>query len=371
MKIVLNCEELRQKLALAKGISGASKMIASYPYSSHFLLETQENIGSIYATDNETEIKIPLSVKETDGEAKLCLNTGVLYDIVKELDTETIAIEANASDHVIVKAGKGKFKMNCSDPDIYPIWEDPRGDVFNVVLPAKRLHEMIEKTLFAAGDSDVRFTLNGLLFHITPDWFRLVATDGSRLALITDYEAEIPALKEPLKVIVPKRAALGLRKLLNDETGVQITIAEKLVRFLFEGGMSLATRTIEGEYPPYENVIPKYENMASISKDEFIKSLRLASIVARENGSVVKMESQKKALTVKAESPTGNFNDDIEIQYGEMPKSTGFNYKFLLEAIERIEGENLYYRFNPEEELSPAVLSGNDNFLYVVMPVRS
>ncbi len=374
MKIILNCKELRKKLAQIKGISGSAKVIASFPFSSHFLLEIKGNSGSIFATDQETAIKLFLSVEETEGDAKLCINTGVLYDIVNELDTETITIEAKDSEHVVVKAGKSKFKMNCSDPDVYPQWNDPlyEGNVYTVVLPAKRLLEMIEKTLFAAGESDTRFTLNSLLFHIEPDWFRLVATDGSRLAMITDYEAETPALKDPLKVIVPKRASLGLRKLLKDEPGsVQITITEKLVWFLLEGGVSFLTRTIEGNYPPYEDIIPKYENMASISKEEFRKALRLASIVASENGSVVKLEGQSKSLTVKAESPTGNFNDDIQEIYGEMPESTGFNYRYLLEAIERMEGETIYYRFDPEEKLSPVVLTGDDtDFLYVVMPVR-
>jgi DNA polymerase-3 subunit beta len=374
MKIALKTEELKKNLSLIKGVS-ASKALIALPVSSHFLLEAHEKTGSTFATDGEVAIKLPLAVEDTEGDALLCLNANILYDIVKELDAETITIEAEDAEHVVVRAGKSKFRMNCTDPAIYPQWKDPfyEGNVYTVVLPAKRLLEMIEKTLFAAGESDTRFTLNSLLFHMTPDWFRLVGTDGARLSLITDYEAETPVLKAPLKVIVPKRAFSELRKLLKGEPGnVQIMITENLVWFLLESGVSFLTRTIEGNYPPYEDVIPKYDNMASISKEEFRKALRLASIVASENGSVVKLESQNKSLTVKAESPIGNFNDDIQEIYGEMPESIGFNYRYLLEAIERMEGETIYYRFDPEEKLSPVVLTGDDtDFLYVVMPVRS
>ncbi|RMF99743.1 MAG: DNA polymerase III subunit beta [Nitrospirae bacterium] len=371
MKITLNTEELKEKLTLAKGVSSGKNMVM--PTQAHCLIEVKEKAGSIFATDTDIAVNLPLSVEETEGEITLCLHTGMLYDIVKTIESETVTIETVNSDQVLLRAGKSKFKLNCSDPEMYPHWEDPvySGDVHTVVLPAKRLLEMIDKTIFAAGDNDVRYTLNSLLFHIEPDWFRLVGTDGNRLALITDFSAETPTLKDPIKAIVPKRACQELKKLLKEDGNVQITVTEKIAWFLLENGISFMTRTIEGTYPSYENVIPNYENMATISRDSLLKALKLSSIVASEDSGRVTIKGETGAIEVKAEAPVGNYSDTIEDIYGEIPKEVSFNFKYLLDAISRMEGDNIYYRFNPEEELTPIVITGDDtDFLYVFMPLR-
>ena len=177
--------------------------------------------------------------------------------------------------------------------------------VEEITIDAPVLLEMIEKTLYSAGESDTRYTLNGLLFHVKPEnkTFTVVGTDGHRLALIIrQIETEI---KEEKRMIVPRKAVSELRRFLstkpedNDENGkVKMSIGEKHLLFGVEK-IQFLTRLIDGTYPNYENVIPQSnEKKMSIGRDTFVKVLRRVSVMSRERASAVRFDLEEDKLTV-------------------------------------------------------------------------
>jgi DNA polymerase-3 subunit beta len=110
-----------------------------------------------------------------------------------------------------VKAGASDFKIACLPHTDFPAWPSAlgSGEVEEVTIDGSMLLEMIEKTIYSAGESDTRYTLNGLLFHAKPEnrSFTVVGTDGHRLALIMrQMESEV---KEDKKLIVRGRQYLN------------------------------------------------------------------------------------------------------------------------------------------------------------------
>jgi DNA polymerase-3 subunit beta len=66
----------------------------------------------------------------------------------------------------------------------------------------------------------------------------------------------------------------------------------------------------------------------------------------------------------------GEAREDVPLTYGGEGLVTGFNARYLLEALSAIEGERALLEF--KEPISPCILreEGDAGYLCVVMPMR-
>ena len=181
MKLSVSKEELQEKLS---NIQNIVEKRNTMPVLSHFLLDAGKKKAHIVATDLETAIKEPLQVK-VEQEGKLCIPARKMFEIVKEVDGD-ITMETEDGQWLKVNAGLSKFKLACLSADEFPAWPGME-NVEEMQMDTKNLIEMIEKSLYAAGESDTRYTLNGLLFHVKKgsSEMTVVGTDGHRLSSIT------------------------------------------------------------------------------------------------------------------------------------------------------------------------------------------
>ncbi len=366
MIIRVEREELQKKLG---NIQNIVEKKSTMPILSHFLLSVGE-ASTISATDLETAIREPINIIERDEEGELCIPARKLFEIVREVDGE-IKMESDGHEWIKVSAGRSSFRIACMNPEEFPKWPGLDGKT-RLSLPAGRLHEMIEKTLFSAGESDTRYTLNSLLFHLRPDrgLFTVVGTDGHRLAEIDEPFEDLPS--EEIKVIIPRKSASELRRFLTeDEENVEITITEKHLVFTV-GGINFLVRLIDGTYPEYEQVIPKgNEKRLEIAREGFIKTLRRVSVISKDRNSPVKINISSGLMTVNSSDPDlGEARDELEINYEGESLSLGFNARYLLEALNSMEAEKVIFEL--QEPLTPTLLreEGNERFLTVIMPLR-
>lgn len=236
---------------------------------------------------------------------------------------------------------------------------------------------MIEKTLYSAGESDTRYTLNGLLFHARPQnkSLSLVGTDGHRLAFIVRQMNS--GVKEEKKIIVPRKAVSELRRFLpssSDEKEtkeVSISIGDKHLLFTI-GKIQFLTRLIEGSYPNYENVIPQSnEKKMFIGRDTFVKVLRRVSIMSRERASAVRCDLEENKLTVFSSSPDlGEAKEEVAIDYKGDKLSLGFNARYVLDVLGAMTSEKVVLEL--QDPLSPVLVKedGNEDYKCVIMPMR-
>ena len=157
--------------------------------------------------------------------------------------------------------------------------------------------ELIRKTLFAAGDNDARYILNGLLVTLTTTekktLLRLVGTDGHRLA-VAEREVGKPGAKEApteIKAIIPKKAAQEMRRLLEEGGDAEPLIGfTKNLMIFRKSGLLLTSRLMEGNYPNYQQVVPKESNRRILVKrSELESALRRVSVLSRDKANAVKV----------------------------------------------------------------------------------
>lgn len=365
MKVSVEKQELQRKLS---DIQNIVEKRNTMPILNHFLLVAEGQHPYVTATDLETAFKEPiaLTVKE---EGRMCIPAKKLLEIVREVEDDVI-LESVDNQWLKVKSGKTHFRLACLSADEFPVWP-PLHDTEELTVPSAMFLEMIEKTIYAAGESDTRYVLNGLLFHVKPEGIlTIVGTDGHRLALC---EKSLGAPRgEEKRMILSRKAVTELRRFLSEEdTPVKIAIGKNHV--LFEmGDVQFLTRLIEGTYPNYEQVIPA-DNQKTVTADResLMRSLRRVSIMSKERSSAVKVEINAGQMVISASNPDlGEATDEIGITYSGEEMAIGFNARYVLDALSVMDGEKVLLRL--KEPLSATLIQqdGREDHKCVVMPMR-
>lgn len=378
MKLSVSRNEMQEKLANIQNIVEKKNTM---PILSHFFLNAGKKDSFIIATDIETALREPLNIT-VEKEGKLCVPARKLFEIVRELDGD-LSFESDDEQWLKVKSGSSQFRLACLPSTDFPAWPADLGggEVQEITVDSAVLLEMLEKTIYAAGESDTRYTLNGLLFHIKPQEqsFIIVGTDGHRLALILrQMDSSLSSdIKEEKKIIVPRKAVSELRRFLEaPEEGkepekVKIIIGDKHLLFSI-GKIQFLTRLIDGSYPNYENVIPQgNEKKMSIPRDVLIRALRRVSVMSKERASAVRCDLEADKIVFSSSSPDiGEAKEEAAAEYAGDKVSLGFNAKYVLDVLGAMTDDKVFFEL--QDPLSPVLMkeAGNANYQCVIMPMR-
>ena len=363
MKLTVTRDELLGRLS---NIQNVVEKRNTMPVLSHFLLDARADGSRITATDIETAIREPLEA-EVATEGVLCIPARKLFEIVKELEGE-VSLDSEDAQWLQVSSGKSSFRLACLAPEEFPSWPQME-EAVELKLKPDILESLVERTIYSAGESDTRYTLNGLLFHIEGKRLIVVGTDGHRLALMeSELEAAAP---EELKVIVPRKTASEVRKFLSTEEDVSVHIGKNHILFKIADVEFLA-RLIEGTYPNYHQVIPeKNDKLVTMDREAMIKALKRVSIMSRERSNAVKLDLEAGLIKLTSTNPDlGEAHDEVAVTYEGEALSAGFNARYLLDVLQSMGTEQV--NFELHDQLSPTLLKEKDNDKYrcVVMPMR-
>jgi DNA polymerase-3 subunit beta len=235
-------------------------------------------------------------------------------------------------------------------------------------LAADDLKRIIDKTRFAISTEETRYYLNGIYVHAAKDAkpavMRAVATDGHRLAR---YELELPdGAGDMPGVIVPRKTVGELRKLLDDSDGaIDVSLSDTKIQFGFNG-VELTSKLIDGNFPPYERVIPSGND-----KSLALEAKEFAQSVDRDKTRAVKLNLSKDKVTLSVVNPeSGTATEDVGATYTAAGLEIGFNARYLLDITSQIQGKEV--RFLLSDAGSPAIIEDAEDArtLYVLMPLR-
>lgn len=382
MKISVEKDELQKRLSNIQNIVEKKNTM---PILNHFLLDVSKAGNYITATDLETAFMEPISADIAE-EGRRCIPARKLFEIAKEMEGQ-ITLESPDNQWLKVRSGKSLFRIACLSADEFPVWPSIES-TGEMEMQAPMLLEMIDRSLYAAGESDTRYVLNGLLFHIKPDpeqvgascTYTVVGTDGHRLALI---QTRLPvtcyrlpdsslSLKEEKKAILSRKSVAELRRLLSEESpAINMTIGKNHMLFNI-GNTRFLTRLIEGTYPNYEQVIPvNNTKILTADRSALIKSLRRVSIMSKDRSSAVKVDIENGNMVISATNPDlGEATDEIAVNYAGDHMTIAFNARYILDALNVMTSNNVIIKLN--EPLSPVLLmeDGREDYKYVVMPMR-
>jgi len=357
-------------------VQGVVERRNTMPILSNMLFEAKGDQVILFATDLEIGIRGTYKA-EVSQPGGVTVSARKLYEIIRELPEGAVTITSNEEHRVEIEAGKSEFKVLGLPPQEFPAMPAIDSEPL-MPMDRKTLSDLIRKTVFAAGDNNARYILNGLLVTLyTKDkrrFLRFVGTDGHRLAVIERplEDGKGRGLAQEQTAIIPKKAALEIKKLLEEnEEGPELGVSKNQMIFK-RGGLLLLARLMEGSYPNYQQVIPKEnDKRVAVNKAEIEGALRRVSILSREKTSAIKLALESDTLTLSSSNPEmGEAREVIAAKFGQEGITTGFNARYLLDALAAIDSEEAVLEF--KDALSPCIIRQPDDpdYLCVVMPMR-
>ena len=307
---------------------------------------------------------------EMKEQGSVVVGARLFGEMIRRLPDGIVTISTDINNNVNVKCGKSEFNFMGISPEDYP--EMPVVDgVNNIALPQKILGSMINQTIFAVADNDMRPIYTGTLFDIEGDELTLVAVDGYRLAKRSEKLES--ARMENCSFVVPGSALADIERICGDsEELVKISVGAKHISFSI-GETVVVSRRLEGEFLNYKKSIPEsFKYTVKVDRGEFMSTIdRVALIVSERNTSPVRMSFNDGSIDCLCVTPIGRAEDVCSCEGSGEGLQIGFNDRYLKDALKAAAKEELNVCLNSAS--SPCIITaadGSENFTYMILPVR-
>ncbi len=368
MKLLISQNDFISSLQIALN---AVPQKSTLPILGHILLDAYNNTLTFSATDLDVSIKTecPASISE---EGSLALPARKLFEIIREIPSDTdIELETNETD-VQLSAGRGIFKIKGLEREEFPNF--PTVDEKNrFTFSLAKLQYMLKKIIFATSNDESRPTLNGINWELNKENFKMVATDGHRLGYITIGSLK-NAIEDDINIIVPPKGLRALNQISDNDADMEIIIGENQIIFQAPG-TTIYSRLIEGPFPNYKQVIPaEADKRAVIDKKSLIPAVKRVSILSNIRNYQVRFNFTKDLLTVKVQTPDlGEAKEDLTIDWEGEDLLIGYNAHYVLEILKALDTDNIVWELTTSTNagvIKPLNENENESLLYLIMPLR-
>jgi len=363
MKLSVTQENLSQALS---AVSRVATNRSALPVLANVLLKTKKNRLLLVATNLEIAISQTVGAKvEQDG--AITVPARLMHDYISSLPAGNISLEAEGS-RLHIESGDYSSAVNGVSAEEFPSLPTiQEGQSFK--LKALDFKKALQQTIFTASSEETRPILTGAFLHTFKNSLYLVATDSYRLA-----EKRLGQQKGDFSLVIPASALNDMLRIIGDGAGeLSISYDEAQVRFNYDQ-TELITRQIDGEFPKYRQLIPKESDVSfSVDKEEFINITKVAALFARESAGSVNLETIEKEKAVSITAVASQVGENVS-RASAKTKGSGkvsLNSRYLLEALNVIEGNNIKFRFGGK--VSPCVLTSEEDsdYLHIIMPLKS
>ncbi len=360
---------------LLKGLLSASRFVATrnpLPVLSNILLVAEKGKLKIAATNLETGISLQIGAK-IEEEGSLTVPAKIIVELVSNLPAGQTELETEEG-ILTIKSGTFSARVAGIDAREFPPVPE-KIEKKSLTFPLEMLKKIHNRVVYAAANDETRPVLTGVLFMFSGKDLSCVATDGFRLSL---QQVEYPGKStEETKIIVPAKLIEEVTKVLGANTEVDVAVLDKEKQLIFtDGSTTLTGRLLEGDYPPYERIIPKkHVYKAIIDKDELVRAIKASAVFARESASIVRFKITEVGIDVFAESQQyGSEHINVEAKTEGLSEGdsteVAFNYKYVLDFLSSVEKAGV--TLETEGPTSPGVFrSAKDgSYLHLIMPVK-
>ena len=372
MKFKINRDHFANGLAQVLNVVGSK---ATMPILSNVLIEAEKDQISLTTTNLDLGIrcKIKAEVKDTGA---VTLPVKRLAGIVRELPNVDVTLDASPNHQVKLTSGGTTFRiMGIGKEEFPPLPEFGEEKAYS--LEQAELVTMLKSVAYAQSTDETRYILNGVYFNFKEGKLSLVATDGRRLAMVAK-EMDVPAASSGA-IILPAKTVSELTRLLDKGEKVKINFNDRRAAFQIgtdkdSSGLIdhvyLYSKVVEGNYPNYQQVIPKETHQRiKLERELFLQCVHRAALVCSEKANSVRIKLSSNLLELTAQSPDfGEAHESMAIGYSGPDLQVAFNPTFLMDPLKALSKDEVF--FEVKDEVSPGVFKTLESFVCVIMPVR-
>jgi DNA polymerase-3 subunit beta len=353
-----------------QAVTGIVERRHTLPILSNVLIERKNAEISFVATDLEIQITTSVQDSNAGGEGHaVTVAAKKLQDILRALPDNVQVMLETDENRLQGKAGKSRFNLQTLPVEDFPKFPENTESQAKITVKQKELKHLLFLVQYAMAQQDIRYYLNGLLLLMEENSLKVVATDGHRLAFAL---LVLDASQEKREVILPRKVVLELARQLNDsEEPVTVELLQNQVRFTFSN-VVLISKVVEGKFPDYNRVIPTgYQKQFEVNRLLFLQTLQRASILSNEKFRGVRLILTTANLRIVcSNSEQEEAQEELEVRYDGEALDIGFNVTYLLDVLNNLSSETIHCSFGDANSSALITIPGNEDFKYVVMPMR-
>ena len=368
MKFIVSSSYLLKQLQVLGNVINSSNTL---PILDNFLFELNKNTLTISASDLETTMSATMSI-ESEDKGAVAVPAKLLLEVLKTFPEQPLTFTMEDNNTIEISSNSGKYAVAYYDAAEFPkslLLDNPSV----TLVPADVLATAISKTIFAAGNDDLRPVMSGVFFQFSTEGLTFVATDAHKLVKYsrTDVKAS-----EVADFIMPKKPLNILKGILGtSDAEIKIEYNNSNATFNFDNYVLLC-RLIDGKYPNYEAVIPKENpNKLIIDRAQLLSSVRRVSIFSNKTTHQIKLKIAGTELNISAEDIdySNKADERLTCDYQGDDMQIGFNSRFLLEMLNNLQSDMILLEMslpNRAGILTPVDgLEEGENVTMLVMPV--
>ncbi len=366
MKVICTQENLKTGLVSVGRIISSS---VSLPILSNVLLKTENGLLKISSTNLEIAVTTYVRCKvEEEGVVTVACKT--LSDLVGSLPNKNITLETKETE-LSVETENYHTTIKTLPAEEFPLIPEVE-NVKNFSLSSQELKQALTQVVFAVSTNQTQPEISGVLFKTEGGVLKIAATDRYRLAEKKLNLSENPNL--PHSLILPQKTIIELSRNIGTQEGqVQIAVNETQISFTLNN-TQIVSRLIDGEYPPYEQIIPsEFTTTITTNRQALVNGLRAGGVFSQNNASVkVEYDSSAQALVLHTES--GELGKSVVELPSRVEGQNGglmVNFHYLLECLANLTAENVVIKVTNDSSPSLLTPENNDSYLYLVMPIKN
>lgn len=369
MEFSISKNALQKELGFVQGIVERKNTI---PALSNILIESVgENTIRFIGTDLDVTLRC-----ETEAEIKtqgsMCVGARKLFEIARVLPDAMVKFHKEENNWVTVTCERSNFRIAGVERESFP--EVPSFKTATVKIPGSLFKTFIDRTIFAITLEESRYTLSGAKFILNKSGARMVTTDGHRLAYIERKDLGEMAPEEGLDVLIPRKTLAELTKLMAASEG-EIGLGADENHIYFEVGQRLLiSRTLAGQFPNYEMVIPKgNDRRAEFNSALLGQAIRRVALMADDRSHAIRLHLVSGNLHISSQTAEeGEARESVATEYTGDETEIGFNAAYLQDFLNVVNDGSIVFEFkdgNSQAQLRPSDDDGYE-YKYVVMPMR-
>ena len=367
MKFIVSSSQLLKQLQVLGGVINSNNTL---PILDNFLFEVSENQLKVSASDLETTMSAVVTI-ESDSSGSIAISARLLLDTLKTFPDQPLTFKTEGDSIIEISSDQGKYDVAYFGGDEFPK-SVSLPSPSKTIIPSNILATAISKTIFAAGNDDLRPVMSGVFFQFSSQNLTFVATDAHKLVKYTRTDVTADKTAE---FIMPKKPLNLLKGVLSGEEDVTIEYNDANAKFTFENFV-LICRLIDGKYPNYEAVIPKENpNKLTVDRASFQNSVRRVSIFSSKTTHQIRLKMAGTELNISAEDIdfSNKADERLNCDYQGDDMQIGFNSRFLSEMLSNLSSNEVLIEMSlPNRAGILTPIDGTDEgeqITMLVMPV--
>ncbi|GAA0086745.1 DNA polymerase III subunit beta [Clostridium sp. CTA-7] len=358
-----------EKQKIQEGISIANKAITgktTMPILEGIYINAKKDGLTLIGSDMDVSIETKVEANVLE-EGMIVIDAKIFGEIIRKLPNSDIKIETLENDIIQITCEKSIFNLVYMNGEDYPALPNINENL-SVEVPQNILKNMIKGTSFAVAQDETRPILQGILFEVNNKVLNLVALDGYRLAVRSEFLGN----DNNIEVVIPGKTLNEVSKILEDVSDiVKITFTNNHILFNLNN-TKVISRLLDGKFVNYSSLLPQeYKILVDVNKQQLQNCIERASLMAKDgNSNLIKLDVQEDTMIITSNSQLGKVREELNINLQGDQIQIAFNSRYLLDVLKNIDDDEV--KMEMTSSVSPCVIKckNTDNSKYLVLPVR-